>query len=161
MVDLRPNGAIDKHLRKTLWVKFLKICLQSSIDGLNVGGTVGFEFKKPYKSQMVVQRKTLGILKIQLLRYQLYMDLANFEALRSSSVFQGLSKEMQDLLTRMMLTPEEATQEIVVVDTPKSARVIVEVPKSPRTTRPLVSRIQSRFPLCFYQGTEGPRKDMA
>jgi len=55
---------------------------------------VGFEFKNPYKSQVVVQRKTLGILKIQLLRYQVCMDLMTFEALRASSVFETLPKEM-------------------------------------------------------------------
>jgi len=63
------------------------------------------------------------------------MDLMNFEALRASSTFERLQKEMQDLLNRMMSTPEEAAQEIMVVEAPESARVIVEVPKSPRTSR--------------------------
>lgn len=65
------------------------------------------------------------------------MDCANFEALRASSTFERLSKETQDLLNRMMLTPEEAEQEIEVVEVaPESARVIIEVSKSPRTPRP-------------------------
>ena len=36
------------------------------------------------------------------------MDLSNFEALRENSVFETFLKEMQDLLTRMMLATEEA-----------------------------------------------------
>ncbi len=53
------------------------------------------------------------------------MDLSNFKALRVSSVFETFPNEMQDLLTRLMSTPEETMQEI-----------IVEVHKSPRTPRP-------------------------
>lgn len=45
-------------------------------------------------------------------------------------------KETQDLLTRMMSTPKEDTQEIPVGEAPKSFEVIVEVPKSPRKLRP-------------------------
>ena len=101
MVSLRTNGAGDRHLSQTSWLRFLKIYRQYSINGPNVGETVGFDFKKPYKLQVVVQRKTLAILKIQLLRYHLCMDLSNFEALRASSVFERFLKEMQELLTKM------------------------------------------------------------
>ena len=34
------------------------------------------------------------------------MDCTNFKALRASSSFEKLSKEMQDLLNRMMSTPD-------------------------------------------------------
>ena len=65
------------------------------------------------------------------------MDLTNLEALRASSAFERLPKETQDLLNRMMSTPEEATQEIEVVKVaPESSKVVVEFPKSPRTLRP-------------------------
>lgn len=47
-----------------------------------------------------------------------------------------MSKEKQDLLARMMSTLKEVAQEITVVEAPESVRVIVEVPKSPRTLRP-------------------------
>ena len=93
-----------------------------------MGGTVIFKFKRPYKLQMAIQQKTLGILRTELLCYQVCMDLSNFEALREISVFETLSKEMQDLLTKMMLTLEEAVQEIVEVEAPESAKIIVEVP---------------------------------
>ena len=72
-----------------------------------MGGTVGFEFKRPYKLQVVFQQKTLRILIIQLLSYQVCMDRANFEALRASSVFETLPKEMHDFLNRIMSTTEE------------------------------------------------------
>ena len=55
MVEMRPNGVGIQHLRWNLWIKSLKICCQSSINSTNVGGMVRFEFKRPYKLQVVVQ----------------------------------------------------------------------------------------------------------
>ncbi len=88
-----PNGVGSRHLRWNLWIKSLKICRQSGINEPNLGVMVGFEFKMPYKLQVAIQRKTLGILKIQLLRYQVCMDRVNFEALRESLVFERFLKE--------------------------------------------------------------------
>ena len=54
MLGLRSNGAGDRHLRRILWVRFLEIYRQSSINGLNMGGMVEFEFKRPYKLQVAI-----------------------------------------------------------------------------------------------------------
>ena len=64
MVRLWPNGAGGRHIRRNLWIRFLKIYRQSSINGPNVGGLVEFEFKRRYKLQVAIQQKTLGNLKI-------------------------------------------------------------------------------------------------
>ena len=80
---------------------------------------------------MALRQTTLIILRIQLLRYQLGMDLTNFEALRASSVFERLSKETQDFLNRMISTIEGAAQSpMPLVGDP------LEIPKSPRMPRP-------------------------
>ena len=50
MLDLRPNGAGGRHLRRDLWARFGKIFRQDSIDGLKLWGTVKFEFKSRYKT---------------------------------------------------------------------------------------------------------------
>ena len=109
MSNLRQKGVGDQQLRHEVRTRFGTICRQSSINGSNVGGTVKFEFKKPYKSKVDIQRTTLSVLRIQLLLYQVGMNLINLEALRVSSVFDTLLKETQDLLNRMMSTTEEAT----------------------------------------------------
>ena len=44
---------------------------------------VRFEFKLPYKLQVVTQRKTLGILSIQQLRSQVPMNREQYELLDS------------------------------------------------------------------------------
>jgi len=49
MMRMWPNGAGAWHLRQNLWVRFLEICCQSSINELNVGGIGGFEFKMAFK----------------------------------------------------------------------------------------------------------------
>ena len=67
-----------------------------------LGGMVGFEFENAYKLQRVAQWKALGILRIDVLRYQEHMNHENFEVLIVSSVFETLPKETQDILIRMM-----------------------------------------------------------
>jgi len=44
MLGLRPNGVCDRHLRRNIWARFLKICCQASMNGLNVGRMVKFKF---------------------------------------------------------------------------------------------------------------------
>ena len=56
---------------------------------------------------MPAQRKTLCILRIEVLSYQVRMKLENFEALVASSVFNKLPKETLELLTRLMSAPVE------------------------------------------------------
>ena len=72
-VEMWPNGVGNQHLRCNLWVISLKIYCQSNINEQNVGETVRFEFKIPYKSQVAAQQKTLGILSIELLSSQAHM----------------------------------------------------------------------------------------
>jgi len=81
------------HLSQNLWTKYLKICHQSCINELILGGTVRFEFKNSYKLKIVAQQKTLGILRIEVLRSQAHMNRENFEVLLASSVFETLPKE--------------------------------------------------------------------
>ena len=82
-----------KQLRHKVKIRFGTICHQSHINESNMGGMVEFEFKRAYKSQVALHRTTLGILRIQLLRYQLGMDLTNLEAVRASPWFETLPKE--------------------------------------------------------------------
>ena len=63
--------------------------------------------KGPINYKWLSSEKHFGILKIQLSRYLVCMDRANFEALRASSAFERLSKETHDPLNRMMSTPED------------------------------------------------------
>jgi len=58
-----------------------------------MGGMVEFELKMAYISQVVLHQTTLGVLKIQLLRYQLGINLTNLEAVRASPWFETLPKE--------------------------------------------------------------------
>lgn len=60
-VELRPNGVGGQNLRQNLWLISLKIYRQSNINEPILGGMVGFEFKFPYKLQVVAQQNTLGI----------------------------------------------------------------------------------------------------
>ena len=50
MSNLRQKGAGSGHLRHELRARFEAICCQESIDGLELGETVGFEFKRGYKT---------------------------------------------------------------------------------------------------------------
>ena len=88
------------------------------------------------------QRKTLGILRIEVLSYQAHMNLDYFEALVVILVFERLPKEIQELLTGIMLAPVEAAsvgEEMATEGaTPKvvSVEVTAEVPKSQRFPKP-------------------------
>ena len=53
----RPGGMQLRHEVKT---RFGTICRQSSINVPNMGGTVEFEFKKAYESQMAIQEQPLA-----------------------------------------------------------------------------------------------------
>ena len=57
MSDLRKKRAGDGHLRHELRARFGTICHQERINGLELGGTVEFEFKKRYKIQRATQKK--------------------------------------------------------------------------------------------------------
>ena len=46
MLGLSPNGVGNRHLRNNLWARFGKIYCQGSINGLDLGGTIKFEFKR-------------------------------------------------------------------------------------------------------------------
>ena len=72
MVEVRPNGAGNGHLRQNVWLRSLKICRQSGINEPILEGTVGF--KIPYKLQVVVQQETLGNLRVELLSFQVHMN---------------------------------------------------------------------------------------
>jgi len=78
--------------------QILEICGQSSINEPNLGGTGGFEFKMPYKLEVAIQQKTLGILRIELLSSQAHMNHKHYELLIASSVFETLPKKTQDFL---------------------------------------------------------------
>lgn len=54
-VEMQPNGVGGQNLRQNLRIKSLKIYCQSGINEVNVGGMVRFEFKIPYKLQVVSQ----------------------------------------------------------------------------------------------------------
>ena len=60
MLELRPNGVGDRHLRRDLWAIFGEIYCQGSINGLDFRGMVEFKFKRNYKLQRVSQQTTLG-----------------------------------------------------------------------------------------------------
>lgn len=96
-----------QHLSWNLRARSLKIYCQSSIYEKILGGTVGFKFEFAYKLQMDAQRKTLCILRIEVLSYQVRMNLENFEALVAISAFDKLFKATQELLTRIMPVPME------------------------------------------------------
>jgi len=108
---------------------------------------VGSEFKMPYKLQVAIQRKTLGILRIDLLSSQAHMNCEHYELLIASSVFETLPKETQEFLQSIMSTPATAidteAEELVLemeieveVVTPEVTEVLAKVPKSLRTLRP-------------------------
>ena len=132
----------------------MEICRQSGINEPNVGGTVEFQFKIPYKLQVVAERNTLGILRIELLGSQAHMNNENFEALLASLVFEMFPKETQELLHSIMsmlaeamdteamiakgVVPEVAREVEGVV--PEVSKVLVEVRKSPWMPRPKLTQ---------------------
>ena len=108
MLDLRPNGAGGRHLRCTLWEIYGKIFHQGSINELDLGGTIEFEFKRHYKFQWVTQQTTLGHLRIELLWTQRSMNPYLFDVLKSKALFEHLPEPLRDLWNNSMTTPEEA-----------------------------------------------------
>ena len=108
MTKVRPNGVGDRHLRRNLWLRSLKIYFQSGINELILGGMVGFEFKLPYKLQVATQQKTLVILRIELLRSHVHMNCEFFQDLIASPAFEQLSKETQGLVKSIMSTHAES-----------------------------------------------------
>lgn len=52
-----------------------------------MGGMVKFEFKRPYKLQLDVEQKEIGVLRIEFLRAQVYMKRDLFETLKENSLF--------------------------------------------------------------------------
>lgn len=56
----------------------------------------------PYKLEVVVQRKTLGILRIELLRSQAPMNQEFFEAFKETPAFENLPETSQALLESIM-----------------------------------------------------------
>jgi len=103
----------------------------------------------PYKLQVAVQWKTLGILRIELLHFQVHMNCESFQDLIATLAFEQLSKETQALVNSIMstlvgamntkwVTTEENVQEIDMgaeVAASKVVEVLVEVHKSPRMSR--------------------------
>ena len=109
MVEMWPNGASSQHLRWNLWVRSFEIYHQSGINEANGGeGMVGIEIKIPYKLQVDVQWKTLGILRIELLRSQAPMNHEFFEALIANLAFEKLPQATQELLNSIISAPTEA-----------------------------------------------------
>jgi len=53
ILDLRPNGAGGRHLRRDLWARFGKICLQGRINEPYLEGIVELKFIRRYKLQRV------------------------------------------------------------------------------------------------------------
>jgi len=72
-----------------------------------MGGMVGFELKNAYKLQVATQKKTLGILRIEVLSSQAHMNPEIFEALVASLVFKKLPIGMQVLFSSIMPMPTE------------------------------------------------------
>ena len=85
----------------------MKIYRQFSINKLNLGGLVGFEFKMPYKLQVVVQQKTLGILRIELLSSQAPMNQEFFEDFKDTPTFENLPKASGALLEALCQRPQK------------------------------------------------------
>ena len=132
-IEMQPNGAGDRHLRWNLWVRSFKICRQFDINEPNLGGIVEFEFKIPYKLQVVVQRKTLGISRIELLSSQAHMNRKHYKLLIASSVFETLSKETREFLHNIMSAPIESidteAEELVPKLRWRSKKLLPRLPK--------------------------------
>ena len=126
MLGLRPNGAGGKHLRQTLWARFLKIYRQLTINGPNVGGTVELKFKRRYKLQRDVQQTTLGNLRTELLFAQTFMNPDLFDLLKVNSLLEKLTETLRDLCNRTMETPEEA-MDTRVMTVKEAAQAVMKV----------------------------------
>ena len=60
MSDLRKKGVGSGHLRHELRARFGAIYRQESIDGLELGGAIEFEFKRCYKTLGANHEKNLS-----------------------------------------------------------------------------------------------------
>lgn len=65
MYNLRQKGVGGRHLRNELRARFRAICHQESIDGSEVVGMVGFEFKRCYKAPRDNHETTLVHLRFE------------------------------------------------------------------------------------------------
>ena len=65
MFDLRQKGVGEGHLRHELRAIFGTIYCQESIDGLELGGTVKFVFKRRYKTLGASHEETLVHLRFE------------------------------------------------------------------------------------------------
>lgn len=84
---LRGEGG--RHLRQ----KYLNICHQNSINCHNFGGTVGFEFKNPYKLRLSIQQRTLWTLRVVVEIYYLFpMNRSSWDDLVASPKFSKFSE---------------------------------------------------------------------
>ena len=79
MLDLRPNGTGDRHLRHNLWARCGKIRHQGRINEPDFGGTVEFKFKMFYKLQGDTQQTTLGHLQIEQLSRALFFFVPSID----------------------------------------------------------------------------------
>ena len=70
-----------------------------------MGGTFEFEFKRVYKSKVAIHQTTLGILRIQLLHYQ--VGMAQCTCLRENPQFGKLSMEDKGKTINLEIDDEE------------------------------------------------------
>ena len=137
MLGLRSNGVGGKHLRQTLWARFGKIYYQGRINGLDLGGTVKFKFKRCYKLQRATQQTTLGHLRIELLCILRFSNSDLFNSLNLKELFDHLPKPLRDFWNNSMTMPEEAidievmtakeaVQAMTIGDAPESIGIVAE-----------------------------------
>lgn len=138
MSGLRPNGEDGGLLRQQLWEKFQKICRQESIDGLELGRTVEFEFKRCYKNLGATHETTLVHLILERLnRAQSVERWVIFKPLSSQKI--AYNANMLATARRGLAfkegTVSEATPTHTVQDVPEGTGVAPEIQKSPWTPR--------------------------
>lgn len=168
MLDLRPNGAGDRHLRRDLWARFRKICRQGSINEPDLGRTVEFKFKKCYKLQGAAHETTLGHSQIERLSRALFvLCQALIEPLSSRVIYfwTDTMAEAEEVMEITELTIEEAAQALTVGDAPEGVGIVAEIPKSPRMPRPkkdkqvmVPVRVSPWNPLCTKLSVEDKGK---
>ena len=83
ILQLRPNGVGDRHLRRDLWARFGKIYCQASISEPDLGGIVEFKFTRQYKLQGATQQEKLGHLRIEQLYNPRSLSRALFDLCRA------------------------------------------------------------------------------
>lgn len=139
MLDLRPNGAGDGHLRHDLWARFGKIYHQSSFNEPDLGGTVEFKFKKCYKLQGAAQQTILGHLRIERLsRALFFLCQASIEPLSSRVIdfWTDTMETIEEVMEITELTVEEVAQALTMGDAPEGTVIVAEIPKLPHMLRP-------------------------